>query len=201
MCCCAGVDVVQWGWWWSLSRKQCVLLCRRWRRSARRCSQGSWGRWWTSLGWGRTSPTLLPREVRPFLFLLLFLLFVVERWSNPAGELRVPPYLGTATAAAVMTEVLNLLDDAMRIDENVLTQSGAGTTVKWERINNLVRWEKFSGCKFNMLQETLNSVFMANMLWKIANGVYKFIRVHGVHKFIRVQFPVKSDLQGFLLIF
>ena len=64
--------------------------------------------------------------MRPFL-LLLFLLFVVERWSNPAGELRVPPYLGTATAAAVMTEVLNLFDDAMRLDENILTQSGAGT--------------------------------------------------------------------------
>ena len=42
----------------------------------------------------------------------------------------MPPYLGTATAAAVMTEVLNLFDDAMRTDENIVTQSGAGTTVK-----------------------------------------------------------------------
>ena len=70
---------------------------------------------------------LLPREVSPFC---LFLLFVVERWINPAEKSRVPPYLGTATAAAVMTEVVNLFDDAMRIDENIVTRSGAGTTVK-----------------------------------------------------------------------
>lgn len=32
----------------------------------------------------------------------------------------MPPYLGTATAAAVVTEVLNLFDDAMRTDENIV---------------------------------------------------------------------------------